>query len=113
MYRKTVSISEKRQITIPKKFFTQLGFGDEAECLVRNGELVVRPVTASGGGEFSEGILADLIAQGYEGQGLLEEFRRLQRQVRPAVEAVMTEASLAAEGRAEYFTVDEVFGTEK
>ena len=32
MERKKVSISAKRQITIPQKFFTMLGFDDEAEC---------------------------------------------------------------------------------
>ena len=29
---KKLSISAKRQITIPKKFFTMLGFDTEAEC---------------------------------------------------------------------------------
>ena len=32
MDRKIVSISSKRQITIPQKFFNLLGFGNEAEC---------------------------------------------------------------------------------
>ena len=67
MNRKTVSISQKRQITIPKKFFTKLGFGEEAECFLRGNELVIRPVSPYYGGEFSEQILEDLILQGYEG----------------------------------------------
>ncbi len=41
---KKVSISTKRQITIPLKFFTMLGFDTEAECMVRGNELVLRPV---------------------------------------------------------------------
>ena len=32
MEMKKISISEKRQITIPQKFFTMLGFDTEAEC---------------------------------------------------------------------------------
>ena len=35
MNRKVLSISSKRQITIPQKFYQSLGFGDEAECVVR------------------------------------------------------------------------------
>ena len=44
MERKKVSISAKRQITIPQKFFTMLGFDNEAECILRGNELVIRPV---------------------------------------------------------------------
>lgn len=35
MESKKVSISSKRQITIPQKFFTLLGFNTEAECIMR------------------------------------------------------------------------------
>ncbi len=88
MEMKKVSISAKRQITIPKKFFTMLGFDTEAECMVRGNELVIRPVKANTGGEFAEQILADLIGQGYSGNELLQHFKQAQSQVRPAVEAV-------------------------
>lgn len=47
---KKVSISAKRQITIPQKFFTMLGFDTEAECMVRGNELVIRPAKANSGG---------------------------------------------------------------
>ena len=43
MNRKILSISSKRQITIPQKFYQALGFGSEAECVVRGDELVIRP----------------------------------------------------------------------
>ena len=54
MEMKKISISEKRQITIPQKFFTMLGFDTEAECIVRGNELVLRPVKTNTGGEFAE-----------------------------------------------------------
>ena len=44
MEMKKVSISAKRQITIPQKFFAMLGFEAEAECMVRGNELVIRHV---------------------------------------------------------------------
>ena len=61
MESKKVSISSKRQITIPQKFFTLLGFNTEAECIMRGNELVLRPVKENTSGEFAEQILADLI----------------------------------------------------
>ena len=42
MEMKKVSISAKRQITIPQKFFTMLGFDTEAECIVRGNDLLER-----------------------------------------------------------------------
>ncbi|MCD8038686.1 MAG: AbrB/MazE/SpoVT family DNA-binding domain-containing protein [Lachnospiraceae bacterium] len=112
MEMKKVSISAKRQITIPQKFFTMLGFDTEAECIVRGNELVIRPVKSNAGGEFAEQILADLIARGYSGDELLERFKQTQRQVRPAVENMLSEAKRAADSNAEYLTYDDVFGTE-
>lgn len=42
MNRKIFSISSKRQITIPQKFYQALGFGSEAEYVVRGDELLSR-----------------------------------------------------------------------
>lgn len=112
MEKKIVSISSKRQITIPQKFFTKLGFGNEAECVLRGNELVIRPARTNSGGEFAEQILADLIAQGFSGKELLSEFKKAQAKVRPAVEAMIAEAENAASGDGEYLTYDDVFGEE-
>lgn len=109
---KKVSISAKRQITIPQKFFSMLGFDTEAECMVRGNELVIRPVKTNAGGEFAEQILADLIAQGYSGEELLSRFKKAQKEVRPAVEEMLTEAARAAESETEYAAYDDIFGTE-
>ena len=113
MEKKTVSISSKRQITIPQKFFQALGFTDEAECIVRGNELVLRPVHTNSGGEFAEQILTELVAEGLSGNELLTEFRKRQAKVRPAVEAMITEAENAANGIGEYYTYDDIFGTEE
>ena len=110
--RKVVSISSKRQITIPQKFYTMLGFSDTAECVVRGNELVIRPAKVSSGGEFAEQILADLIAQGLSGDELLRQFKIMQSKIRPAVEAMIAESEAVAAGESEYATYDDVFGTE-
>lgn len=110
MEMKKVSISAKRQITIPQRFFQALGFDSEAECVLRGNELVIRPVKTNSGGEFAEQILADLVAQGYSGKELLDKFRETQRKIRPAVEAILTEAEQTADGVVEYSSYDEIFG---
>ena len=113
MDRKRVSISAKRQITIPQKFFSQLGFESEAECMIRGNEIVIRPVKQEMGGEFAEMILADLIARGYTGEQLLAEFKKEQRKIRPAVEEMLSDAELAAEGKIDSFSYEDVFGSEE
>ena len=113
MEMKKVSISAKRQITIPQKFFTMLGFEAEAECMVRGNELVIRPVKTNTGGEFSEQILADLIAQGYSGEKLLEHFKKAQNQVRPAIEAMIVEAESVAASESDYVSYNDVFCEEE
>lgn len=110
---KKLSISAKRQITIPQKFFTLLGFDTEAECTVRGNELVIRPARTNTGGEFAEQILADLIAQGYSGNDLLERFKKAQRQIRPAVKAMLTDAKRAAVSESDPITYESVFDTEE
>lgn len=112
MEKKKVSISQKRQITIPQKFFTLLGFDKEAECIMRGNELIIRPVKENTSGEFAAEILEDLIKKGYNGQELLNEFKIMQAKVRPAVELMLSEAEQAANGEREYFTYDDVFNTE-
>ena len=73
--RKVLSISSKRQITIPQKFYQTLGFGNEAECIVHGNELIIRPVKTVSGGEFAEQILAELIDEGLSGEALLSKFK--------------------------------------
>lgn len=110
--RKIVSISSKRQITIPQKFYQALGFDDEAECVMHGNELIIRPVKTVSGGEFAEQILAELIAEGVSGEELLLRFKERQAQVRPAVESMLSEAEDVAIGNGEFATYDDVFGTE-
>lgn len=110
--KKTISITGKRQITIPQKYYEALGFDKEAECVLRNGEIVIRPVRNQDGGEFAELILADLIAQGYSGEELLQAFKETRTQIRPAVEAMLDEAEQAAKHPEKYASYDDVFGAE-
>ena len=111
MLKKRISVSQKRQITIPIEFYNSVGIDKEVECYVQNNAIVIRPVRESSG-EFDEQILADLIAQGLSGQELLDKFKEARRQIRPAVERLLDEAHLAAKGKAPSHTYEDVFGPE-
>lgn len=111
MIKKRISVSQKRQITIPIEFYNSVGIDKEVECYVENNAIVIRPVRESSG-EFDEQLLADLIAQGLSGQELLDKFKETRRQIRPAVERLLDEARLAAKGQAPGDSYEDVFGSE-
>lgn len=111
MDKKTITITGKRQITIPQKFYEALGFGKEAECILRNNEIVIRPIREQDG-QFAEQILAELIAEGLSGEALLAAFRERQRKVRPAIERMIEDAAAAARDEGEYQSYRDVFSEE-
>ena len=109
---KIISVSVKRQLTIPQMYFDALGFSNEAECIMQKDGILIRPVRSANSGEFSEQILADLLSQGYEGQELLEKFKEYTKAVRPAVLELLKdneEFAKSGEGR---IPMDELFGME-
>jgi len=111
--QKILNISSKRQITIPQAFYNALGFGNEAECILKDDMLIVRPAKTIASGEFAEQILAELVEEGFTGENLLAEFKRRQAMIKPAVSRMIDEADAIARGEAEGYSVDEVFGKKK
>lgn len=109
--KRRIHVSSKRQITIPAKYYVALGSVKEMECIYSNDMLILKPVQYNETG-FSEEILADLVAQGYSGEKLFTEFKRINRQIRPDVEALVKEADELAQKAAEDQTdlTDDIFG---
>ena len=112
MERKIISVSGKRQVTIPQKYFETLGFSNEAECILQNNAIVIRPIKENTGSEFSEQILADLIAQGLSGQELLAKFKEVSKKIAPAMDKLISEADSIAKGEKKGATVSDIFGAE-
>jgi bifunctional DNA-binding transcriptional regulator/antitoxin component of YhaV-PrlF toxin-antitoxin module len=108
--KKRIAVSGKRQITIPIEFFSELGIGDEVECYMKDGAIVIRPAPVETDGAFAEEILSELIAKGYEGSKLMAEFRKMNRAIRPAARRLMDHADAAARGEAESLGMEDVFG---
>lgn len=110
--RKIISVSSKRQITIPQKYFEVLGFSNEVECILQKNSIVIRPIRELSGNEFSEQILTDLISQGLSGQALLRAFKEMSRKIAPAVAKLIQEADNIAKGEVKGATMADVFDME-
>lgn len=110
MEMKTISVTGKRQISIPLKFFNKLHIGNEVECILYGDEIIIKPVEHETTGEFDEYILRDLVKEGYIGEDLVKEFKVRRKKIRPAVEKIIEEADEAANGKGKAYTLKEVFG---
>ena len=64
---------------------------------------------------FAEEILQDLIEQGFSGEKLLTEFKKVNRKVRPAVEKLIEEADKIAKAASVNYLdpTDSIFGNEE
>jgi len=69
MDSRVIRVSRKRQITIPLKFYEALSLGDQVECSLEGGEIVIRPLRRTDD-EFSVEILKDLVSKGFSGDEL-------------------------------------------
>lgn len=95
MNRKIISVSSKRQITIPLQYFEELGFQNDAECILQEDGIFIRPYQTSQD-DFSVEILEELVREGYSGEVLIEKFKTQSKKIRPAVKALVAEADKLA-----------------
>jgi bifunctional DNA-binding transcriptional regulator/antitoxin component of YhaV-PrlF toxin-antitoxin module len=111
MDRKIISVSRKRQITIPLQFYKHLDLGSEVECLLEDGKIIIQPLHR-GPSEFSVEILKDLVSQGYSGNELIKQFETQTKDIKKAVANLRAEADVIASGKKPAASFDEIFGSE-
>lgn len=111
MDRKIINVSKKRQITIPLKFYKHLGLENEVECSLEDGAIVIRPLH-QGVTEFSVEILKDLVDQGYSGDELIKMFEKQSKNIKYAIDNMLTEADCIAEGSADSPSFNDIFGSD-
>jgi len=109
MDRKIIRVTGKRQITIPQKFYEQLHFDKEVECVLADGAIVLRPLSTADDG-FTMEILKDLVSQGYSGDELLTKFAEQRDSIRKAIGTMIDEADEIAEGKRKGATTKDIFG---
>ncbi|MBN2073826.1 MAG: AbrB/MazE/SpoVT family DNA-binding domain-containing protein [Actinobacteria bacterium] len=107
--RKIINITGKRQITIPKKFYKNLGLGKEAECFIEKNALVIRPLYQNGEA-FSVEILKDLVSEGYSGDELVARFTEERQKMKAAIGDLIKEGNDIAAGKKKGASMEDVFG---
>ena len=109
--RKIISVSRKRQITIPLQFYNQLDLGSEVECLLEDGKIIIQPLLRESNG-FSVEILRDLVSQGYSGDELVKQFESQSNNIKGAITNMLEEADAIAAGEKPAASFEEIFGSE-
>ena len=112
MKPKRISVSSKRQITIPLEYCKALNIENEVECIMKNNSIIIRPVIDTSQDNFADLILEDLIKEGYKGKKLLEEFKIRKEKIRYAIKDMQEEADKVAEDETPYRTMEEIFNEE-
>ena len=113
---KIISISQKRRITIPQKYFARFSFGGHAKISVIDNGILIEPAenisnsNSNGEGEFDVQILQELVKEGLTGEELISAFNKYRAKVPAAIEAMKEEAHNIACGMADFDSFDDVFG---
>lgn len=111
MKKKTISVSKKRQITIPLQFYKHLNLGSEVECSLEDGAILIRPAHR-GTAEFSVEILKDLVDQGYSGDELIKHFEIQSKNIKTAISNMLEEADAIVAGEKPAASLDDIFGSD-
>ncbi len=75
-----IKISSKRQITIPAKAYREMGFKDYALCTWTDKGLLIEPLDVDDE-DVTVSILRNLIAEGYDGEELIEKYQEVKPKV--------------------------------
>ena len=110
---KKISVSVKRQITIPIEYYNALNIGDEVECMMVDNSIVIKPVKDNSLDEYSEFILKDIIEEGYKKEEILEEFKKRRNELKYAAKEMVKELDKVAEEPEKYATMEDIFGEEE
>lgn len=113
MKPKRISVSLKRQITIPIEYYNALNIGDEVECLMVDDSIIIKPVKENSLDEYSEYILKEIIEEGYKNEEILEEFKKRRSKLQYSVKQLMKEMDEIAEESEKYATIEDIFGKEE
>lgn len=109
---KKISVSQKRQITIPKEYFEALNIGDEIECYMEENCIVIKPVVEDSINEFSEYILQDIIKEGFNGDEILKEFKKRRKKLENAAKEFNKKIDEEAKNIDNLASFEDVFGKE-
>jgi bifunctional DNA-binding transcriptional regulator/antitoxin component of YhaV-PrlF toxin-antitoxin module len=92
------TVTSKRQLTIPKIFFEELGMKPgKIRCILDNDKIIIEPIQSTNFWDFSSELLEELIDEGLKGKELLKEFEKRKEMVKEAFALMLEEANLEIE----------------
>ncbi|MDI3547025.1 MAG: hypothetical protein PWR10_677 [Halanaerobiales bacterium] len=87
------TVTKKRQFTIPKDFFEELGMKPgKVRCILDNGRIIIEPIQSTSFWDFSGDLLEELVNEGFEGKELVNEFKQRKETVKKAFALMVEEA---------------------
>lgn len=98
--KKRVSISSRRQLSIPKEYYESLNMSDEAIVELHGNRLVIRPAPTEEDSEqsgFIEFIYQDVINEGYQGKKIIDEVNRRKKLIKPSVRSFIDDSIKSSE----------------
>ena len=75
-----VKISSKRQVTIPARWYREMGFDEYALAIWTEDGLLLQPISVDDE-DVTVDILRQLIAEGYEGDELIDEYCKVKGKI--------------------------------
>lgn len=93
-----IKISSKRQITIPAQWYRALDFHEYALATWTDDGILIQPLDVADE-DVTVDILRHLIAQGYEGDELIEQYKQMKSKIVSAKQAIAEAEEDVAAGR--------------
>lgn len=93
-----IKISSKRQITIPAQWYRALDFHEYALATWTDDGILVQPLDVADE-DVTVDILRHLIAQGYEGDELIEQYKQMKSKIVSVKQAIAEAEEDVAAGR--------------
>ena len=109
---KTIRITGKRQLTIPKEYYDVLGMNNVAKCYLEGKRIIIEPIAVRNDGDFSEELLAELISRGLHGKELLDSFTEYKRRIKENIDEMYISAQKTINEPHRKNDMDDVFGEE-
>ena len=93
-----IKISSKRQITIPAQWYRALDFHEYALATWTDDGILIQPLDVADE-DVTVDILRHLIAQGYEGDDLIEQYKQMKSKIVSVKQAIAEAEEDVAAGR--------------
>lgn len=112
-HKEIVKASADGSITVPKSLCEQIGVVTNAECIIRNNEIIIRPCR-DGTGDSIEGLLIkELMSKGFSYDALEDEYDRVRPRFYAATKRTADKIRSAFENNEDLCGIEELLGTGK